>query len=93
MDEFSKSQRVNGSGERYKRVHLWLISLNQQQLKFCNLKWIPKFTNQNLETWSCRNKPVMAGSVANLDWRGGDLHRLGRYFPKDTWEDEGIEAI
>lgn len=84
MDEFSKSQRVNGSGERYKRVHLWLISLNWQQLKFCNLKWIPKFTNQNLETWSCINKPVMAGSVANLDWRGGDLHHLGRYFPKDT---------
>ena len=93
MDEISKSQRVNGSGEWYKRVHLWFVGLNQEQVKVCNLEWIPKFTNCNLETWSCRSKPVMTGSIANLDWWGGDLHHLGRYFPKDTWADEGIEAI
>lgn len=66
MHEFSKSQRVNGSGEQYRRVHFWLVGLNQEQLNFLNVKCISKFTNQNLETWSCRNKPVMASSGAGV---------------------------
>lgn len=38
----------------------------------------------NLETWSCRNKLVMASSIANLDWRDDDLHHLGKHFLKNT---------
>lgn len=35
----SKSKRLNVSGAWCGRVHLWLLGLNQEQLKFSNFKW------------------------------------------------------
>lgn len=35
---------------------------------------------------------MIAGSIASLVLRDGDLHHLGRCFPKGSLKDEGIEA-